>query len=185
MDSTPKNNFVNSGQLSILSVKLVFLSNNPMANSCCSFNSLSMLLYIENTILKSFSGFLTELKQLNTLNVPTHDRRHQQRVKELVGQAAGLVKELEQALSNYHTYTEQRTRVYPVDADVDPLSDTNKRLCQHLLENAGHLRPIEQAFRAFHDSLRDDALTTLVRLAIGHVFSIFFITYNFSSHKKW
>ena len=133
-----------------------------------------MLLYIENTIVKSFSGFLTELKQLNTLNVPTHDRRHQQRVKELVGQAAGLVKELEQALSNYHTYTEQRTRVYPVDADVDPLSDTNKRLCQHLLENAGHLRPIEQAFRAFHDSLRDDALTTLVRLAIGHVFSIFF-----------
>ena len=62
------------------------------------------------------------------LNVPIHDRKHQQQAKELVSQCNVLLKDLVQALSNFYTYCEQRTRVYPVDADTEPLSDVNKKV---------------------------------------------------------
>ena len=53
--------------------------------------------------LISFVG----IREFNKLNVPTHDRRHQVKAKEVICQAAELVHELVSGMSNFHTYTEQ------------------------------------------------------------------------------
>jgi len=104
----------------------------------------------------------------NSLNIPIYDRRHQLCAKELVGQAIALIKELVQSLSNFHTYCEQRSRIYPIDSENEPLnlSDTNKKLCQYLHENALYLRPIEQSFKVFYEEVKEDAMTTL-ETAVG------------------
>ena len=46
----------------------------------------------------------SENKTLNSLNIPAHNRSEQLHIQELVGQAARLIKELVQGLSNYYTY---------------------------------------------------------------------------------
>ena len=89
------------------------------------------LLFKNVCIIETY--LFTEHKELNALNIPTHDRKHQLRAKELVGQAAGLVKELIQGLSNFHTYCEQRTRIYPNDADREPMTDVNKKVSVTIL----------------------------------------------------
>ena len=47
------------------------------------------------------------IREFNKLNVPTHDRRHQVKAKEVICQAVELVHELVSGMSNFHTYTEQ------------------------------------------------------------------------------
>ena len=47
------------------------------------------------------------IREFNKLNVPTHDRRHQVKAKEVICQAAEFVHELVSGMSNFHTYTEQ------------------------------------------------------------------------------
>jgi len=108
----------------------------------------------------------TSSRVLTALNVPTHDRQHQVRTRDIAGQAAVLIKQLTQALSNLHTYTEQRSQIYPADQDQEPLSDINRKFCQYLHENAAYLRPIDQAYKKFVEELNDDALTTL-ETAVG------------------
>ncbi|XP_013411783.1 protein phosphatase 1 regulatory subunit 21 [Lingula anatina] len=103
----------------------------------------------------------TKFRDLNALNVPTHDRKHQLKAKELCGQATNLVQDLVQGLANYYTYVEQRTKIYPADGQIEPYSEVNKKFCQYLHENMQYLRPVEQSFRAFYNSLKEDALTTL------------------------
>nr|XP_054758358.1 protein phosphatase 1 regulatory subunit 21-like isoform X1 [Lytechinus pictus] len=103
-----------------------------------------------------------ELPELSRLNVPAHDKKHQHRSMELMNQASSLVKELCAGLSNFHTYTEQRSKIFPIDsASGIPISQVNQKFCSHLHENASYLRPLEQSFAAFNESTRDDALTTL------------------------
>ncbi|XP_071963362.1 protein phosphatase 1 regulatory subunit 21-like isoform X2 [Antedon mediterranea] len=103
----------------------------------------------------------TELRKFNALNVPTHDRKQQQRTKELVGKAKVLMSEMCSALSNFHTYTEQRTKIFPVDASAGSLSVVNAKFCTYLHENAAYLRSIEKSFNNFYDDITEDALTTL------------------------
>ncbi|XP_030854824.1 protein phosphatase 1 regulatory subunit 21 isoform X2 [Strongylocentrotus purpuratus] len=103
-----------------------------------------------------------ELPELSRLNVPAHDKKHQHRSMEVMGQASTLVKELCAGLSNFHTYTEQRSKIFPIDSGTGmPISQVNQKFCSHLHENASYLRPLEQSFAAFNESTRDDALTTL------------------------
>ena len=71
-----------------------------------------ILLYLDN-------------KELNGLNLPTHDRRHQLRSRELVNQSANHLAQLVQGLSNFFTYTEQRSQIYPADGKVEPISPVN------------------------------------------------------------
>ncbi|XP_038047531.1 protein phosphatase 1 regulatory subunit 21-like [Patiria miniata] len=103
----------------------------------------------------------TEKRELNALNVPTHDRKHQMKTKDLIGQAHTLVKELCSGLSNLHTYTEQRSKLFPIDSTTGPISAVNLKFCSYLHENASYLRPVEQAFKNFLDNIRDESLTTL------------------------
>ncbi|XP_072168394.1 protein phosphatase 1 regulatory subunit 21-like [Diadema setosum] len=103
-----------------------------------------------------------ELPELSSLNVPAHDKKHQHKTMELMGQASTLVKELCAGLSNFHTYTEQRSKIYPIDSGTGmPISQVNQKFCSHLHENASYLRSLEQSFAAFNQSIHDDALTTL------------------------
>ncbi|XP_033104032.1 protein phosphatase 1 regulatory subunit 21-like [Anneissia japonica] len=103
----------------------------------------------------------TEIRKFNALNVPTHDRKQQQRTKELVGKAKVLVSELCSALSNFHTYTEQRSKIFPIDASTGSLSNVNAKFCSFLHENASYLRSIETSFNNFYEGITEDALTTL------------------------
>ncbi|XP_033630573.1 protein phosphatase 1 regulatory subunit 21-like [Asterias rubens] len=103
----------------------------------------------------------TEKRELNALNVPTHDRKHQMKTKEIIGQAHTLVKELCSGLSNLHTYTEQRSKIFPIDSATGPVSMVNQKFCSYLHENASYLRPLEQAFKNFQDSIKEESLTTL------------------------
>lgn len=54
-----------------------------------------------------YSVSFVGIREFNKLNVPTHDRRHQVKAKEVICQAAELVHELVSGMSNFHTYTEQ------------------------------------------------------------------------------
>ncbi|XP_055880322.1 protein phosphatase 1 regulatory subunit 21-like [Biomphalaria glabrata] len=103
----------------------------------------------------------TKLRDINGLNVPTHDRRHQLRAKELITQGANLVGELTMGLSNFFTYSEQRSKIYPADGVTEPLSPLNTKFCKHLHENMLYLRPVEQSLRSFLNNLKDDSLTVL------------------------
>ncbi|CAH1793023.1 unnamed protein product [Owenia fusiformis] len=103
----------------------------------------------------------TKNRDFNALNIPTHDRKHQLKTREIVTQAGSLVKEFVQSMMNFHAYTEQRSQIYPNDSSKEPLSAVNKKFCQYLHESASFLRPVQQKYVAFQESLKDDALTTL------------------------
>ncbi|PIK58126.1 hypothetical protein BSL78_04982, partial [Apostichopus japonicus] len=130
----------------------------------------------------------TGLNELNSFNVPTHDRKHQKKTKTLVGQALTMVKELCAGLSNFHTYTEQRCKIYPIDASTGvPISEINQKFCNHLHENAAYLRPIEKAFRSFYNSINDDTLTTLDdRLqALSLVSTVYILDDRMTAYKHY
>ncbi|XP_020626075.1 protein phosphatase 1 regulatory subunit 21-like [Orbicella faveolata] len=55
----------------------------------------------------------TSIRELNKLNVPTHDRKHQVKAKEVICQAVELVRELVSGMSNFLTYTEQNACYVP------------------------------------------------------------------------
>ncbi|XP_070577411.1 protein phosphatase 1 regulatory subunit 21-like [Ptychodera flava] len=115
----------------------------------------------ENTIRDKLPFNDTEHRQFNALNIPAHDRKHQMKAKEVIGQAATLIKELVSGLSNFHTYAEQRSKVYPIDSATDTLSPVNQKFCSYLHENASYLRAIEASFTSFQESVKEDALITL------------------------
>ncbi|KAL4238560.1 hypothetical protein ACF0H5_003267 [Mactra antiquata] len=98
---------------------------------------------------------------LNGLNLPTHDRRHQLRSRELVNQSANLLGDIVQAFSNFYTYTEQRSQIYPADGKIEPISPVNTQFCTLLHENLSHLRPVSESLKFFLSTFKEDALTTL------------------------
>nr|KAG5691615.1 hypothetical protein BaRGS_023786 [Batillaria attramentaria] len=81
--------------------------------------------------------------------------------------AANLVGELVQGLSNFFTYSEQRSRIYPADGVTEPISPANTKYCKYLHENLGYLRPVEQALKKFSEELKDDSLTVLVNKTVA------------------
>ena len=52
----------------------------------------------------------------------------QMKTKEIIGQAHTLVKELCSGLSNLHTYTEQRSKIFPIDSATGPVSMVNQKV---------------------------------------------------------
>ncbi|XP_078589546.1 protein phosphatase 1 regulatory subunit 21-like [Branchiostoma floridae x Branchiostoma japonicum] len=71
----------------------------------------------------------TKYQELNVLNVPTHDRKHQVKAKDLIGQALGYIGDLVSGMSNYLTYAEQRSQIFPMDSSTgEPLSPVNRRV---------------------------------------------------------
>ncbi len=45
-----------------------------------------------------------------------------------MGQAMTMIAELCAGLSNFHTYTEQRSKIFPIDSTTGPISPTNQKV---------------------------------------------------------
>ncbi|RMB93726.1 hypothetical protein DUI87_29957 [Hirundo rustica rustica] len=114
----------------------------------------------------------------NALNVPLHNRRNQLKLRDLAGQAMAFVQELVTALLNFHTYTEQKVQIFPIDSATDVISPLNQKsshepsastilkpLCpqfsQYLHENASYVRPLEEGMLHLFESITEDTVTVL------------------------
>ncbi|XP_063047838.1 protein phosphatase 1 regulatory subunit 21 isoform X2 [Engraulis encrasicolus] len=103
----------------------------------------------------------TKFGDYNSLNVPPHNRRHQLKARDVVGQALGFIQDLVAALLNFHTYTEQRVHIYPLDSSIEPISPLNQKFAQYLHENAAYVRPLEEGLVQLHQSITEDTVTML------------------------
>ncbi|XP_064914830.1 protein phosphatase 1 regulatory subunit 21 isoform X3 [Columba livia] len=99
--------------------------------------------------------------QYNALNVPLHNRRYQLKLRDLAGQALAFVQELVTALLNFHTYTEQRVQIFPIDSATDTISPLNQKFSQYLHENASYVRPLEEGMLHLFESITEDTVTVL------------------------
>ncbi|XP_029925930.1 protein phosphatase 1 regulatory subunit 21 isoform X2 [Myripristis murdjan] len=103
----------------------------------------------------------TKFGDYNSLNVPPHNRRHQLKARDVAGQAVGFVQDLVAALLNFHSYTEQRVHIYPLDSSIEPVSPLNQKFSQYLHENAAYVRPLEDSLQQLHQSITEDTVTVL------------------------
>ncbi|KAM7062157.1 protein phosphatase 1 regulatory subunit 21 isoform 1-T1 [Acridotheres tristis] len=105
----------------------------------------------------------TRSTRYNALNVPLHNRRNQLKLRDLAGQAMAFVQELVTALLNFHTYTEQKVQIFPIDSATDTISPLNQKFSQYLHENASYVRPLEEGMLHLFESITEDTVTVLVR----------------------
>ncbi|NXE52863.1 PPR21 phosphatase, partial [Casuarius casuarius] len=105
----------------------------------------------------------TRSNRYNALNVPLHNRRYQLKLRDLAGQALAFVQDLVTALLNFHTYTEQKVQIFPVDSATDTISPLNQKFSQYLHENASYVRPLEEGMLHLFESITEDTVTVLVR----------------------
>nr|XP_004660206.1 protein phosphatase 1 regulatory subunit 21 [Jaculus jaculus] len=103
----------------------------------------------------------TKYDKYNALNVPPHNRRHQLKMRDVAGQALAFVQDLVTALLNFHTYTEQRVQIFPVDSAIDTISPLNQKFSQHLHENASYVRPLEEGMLHLFGGITEDTVTVL------------------------
>ncbi|KAM8810261.1 LOW QUALITY PROTEIN: protein phosphatase 1 regulatory subunit 21 [Eudromia elegans] len=108
----------------------------------------------------------TRSNQYNALNVPVHNRRYQLKLRDLAGQAVAFVQDLVTALLNFHTYTEQKVQIFPVDSATDTISPLNQKFSQYLHENASYVRPLEEGMLHLFESITEDTVTVLVSFLI-------------------
>ncbi|KAI7805298.1 protein phosphatase 1 regulatory subunit 21 isoform X1 [Triplophysa rosa] len=120
----------------------------------------------------------TQRSDYNSLNVPIHNRRHQLKARDVSAQAQGFVQCLVSALLNFHSYTEQRVHIYPLDSSIEAISPVNQKFSQYLHENASYLRPLEEDLLHLHDSITEDAITTLETVGKLQDFSTSFSAYS-------
>ncbi|XP_057703275.1 protein phosphatase 1 regulatory subunit 21 [Corythoichthys intestinalis] len=103
----------------------------------------------------------TKFSDYNCLNVPAHNRRHQLKARDVAGQALSFIQDLVAGLLNFHSYTEQRVHIYPLDSSIEPISPLNQKFSQYLHENAVYVRPLEDSFLQLHQSITEDTVTVL------------------------
>ncbi|NWS08759.1 PPR21 phosphatase, partial [Motacilla alba] len=103
----------------------------------------------------------TRSARYNALNVPLHNRRNQLKLRDLAGQALAFVQELVTALLNFHTYTEQKVQIFPIDSATDTISPLNQKFSQYLHENASYVRPLEKGMLHLFESITEDTVTVL------------------------
>ncbi|KAJ8248290.1 hypothetical protein GJAV_G00240440 [Gymnothorax javanicus] len=120
----------------------------------------------------------TKYSDYNTLNVPPHNRRQQLKARDVAGQAVTLVQDLVAALLNFHSYTEQRVHIYPLDSSIEPVSPLNQKFSQYLHENAAYVRPLEDGMLQLHQSITEDTVTTLETVGRLKDFSDHFKSYT-------
>ncbi|KAM9726654.1 protein phosphatase 1 regulatory subunit 21 [Menidia menidia] len=103
----------------------------------------------------------TKFSDYNSLNVPSHNRRHQLKARDIASQALSFIQDLVAALLNFHSYTEQRVHIYPLDSSLEPISPLNQKFSQYLLESAAYVRPLEDSFLQLYQSITEDTVTVL------------------------
>uniref|UniRef100_A0A8C7DM18 Protein phosphatase 1 regulatory subunit 21 n=1 Tax=Oncorhynchus kisutch TaxID=8019 RepID=A0A8C7DM18_ONCKI len=120
----------------------------------------------------------TEECDYNSLNVPPHNRRHQLKARDVAGQALGFVQDIVAALLNFHSYTEQRVHIYPLDSSIEPISPLNQKFSQYLHENAAYVRPLEEGLVQLHQSITEDTVTVLETVGKLKDFADHFTSYT-------
>ncbi|XP_077586271.1 protein phosphatase 1 regulatory subunit 21 [Stigmatopora nigra] len=120
----------------------------------------------------------TKFSDYNTLNVPAHNRRHQLKARDVAGQALSFIQDLVAGLLNYHSYTEQRVHIYPLDSSIEPITPLNQKFSQYLHENAVYVRPLEDSFLQLHQSITEDTFTVLETVDKLKYFSDNFSSYT-------
>uniref|UniRef100_A0A1A8S4Z8 Protein phosphatase 1 regulatory subunit 21 n=1 Tax=Nothobranchius rachovii TaxID=451742 RepID=A0A1A8S4Z8_9TELE len=120
----------------------------------------------------------TKFNEYNSLNVPSHNRRHQLKARDVTGQALSFIQDLVAALLNFHTYTEQRVHIYPLDSSIEPVSPLNQKFSQYLHENAAYVRPLEDSFLQFYQSITEDTVTILETVVTLKAFAESFASYT-------
>ncbi|PNF18775.1 Protein phosphatase 1 regulatory subunit 21 [Cryptotermes secundus] len=103
---------------------------------------------------------------LNELNIPRHDRKQQIYAQHVISQAGLHLRDLTAALSDYHTYSEQR-----LHAVFSSLSPVNGRFSSYLKENARFLRALEQGYTDFQAGLETENYVSLEVLPSLHKLS--------------
>uniref|UniRef100_A0A8C4EPI4 Protein phosphatase 1 regulatory subunit 21 n=1 Tax=Dicentrarchus labrax TaxID=13489 RepID=A0A8C4EPI4_DICLA len=83
------------------------------------------------------------------------------KARDVAGQALNFIQDLVAALLNFHSYTEQRVHIYPLDSSIEPISPLNQKFSQYLHENAAYVRPLEDSFLQLHQSITEDTVTVL------------------------
>ncbi|KAK1333087.1 hypothetical protein QTO34_006621 [Cnephaeus nilssonii] len=83
------------------------------------------------------------------------------KMRDIAGQALAFVQDLVTALLNFHTYTEQRIQIFPVDSAIDTISPLNQKFSQYLHENASYVRPLEEGMLHLFESITEDTVTVL------------------------
>ncbi|KAK5622151.1 hypothetical protein CRENBAI_009319 [Crenichthys baileyi] len=120
----------------------------------------------------------TKLSDYNSLNVPSHNRRHQLKARDVTNQALSFIQDLVAALLNFHTYTEQRVHIYPLDSSIEPISPLNQKFSQYLHENAAYVRPLEDSFLQLYQSITEDTVTVLETVVTLRNFAENFSSYT-------
>uniref|UniRef100_A0A8C5MFA9 Protein phosphatase 1 regulatory subunit 21 n=1 Tax=Leptobrachium leishanense TaxID=445787 RepID=A0A8C5MFA9_9ANUR len=115
--------------------------------------------------------------EFNALNVPLHNRRRQMKARDLAGQAFSFTQDLVTALLNFHTYTEQRVQIYPIDSSIDVITPLNQKFSQYLHENASYVRPLEEGMLHVYESITEDTVTVLETTVKLEIFSENFASY--------
>ncbi|XP_048392448.1 protein phosphatase 1 regulatory subunit 21 isoform X4 [Stegostoma tigrinum] len=103
----------------------------------------------------------TRFAEYSVLDVPVHDRRHQLKARDVSGQALAFLQDLVGALLNFHTYTEQRIQIYPIDSATDTISPLNQKFSEYLHENASYVRPLEEGMLHLFESITEETVTSL------------------------
>ncbi|XP_055745946.1 protein phosphatase 1 regulatory subunit 21-like [Salvelinus fontinalis] len=120
----------------------------------------------------------TKFSDYNSLNVPPHNRRHQLKARDVAGQALGFVQDIVAALLNFHSYTEQRVHIYPLDSSIEPISPLNQKFSQYLHENAAYVRPLEEGLVQLHQSITENTVTVLETVGKLKDFADHFTSYT-------
>lgn len=120
----------------------------------------------------------TKCSDYNSLNVPSHNRRHQLKARDVTNQALSFIQDLVAALLNFHTYTEQRVHIYPLDSSIEPISPLNQKFSQYLHENAAYVRPLEDSFLQLYQSITEDTVTVLETVVTLRNFAENFSSYT-------
>ncbi|PSN56891.1 Protein phosphatase 1 regulatory subunit 21 [Blattella germanica] len=101
--------------------------------------------------------------ELNELNIPRHDRKQQIYALHVISQAGLHLHDLTAALSDYHTYSEQR--LHTLFAILSPV---NNKFSSYLKENAKILRALEQGYSDFQAGLENEGCVSLETLPSLH-----------------
>uniref|UniRef100_A0A8C7T6B8 Protein phosphatase 1 regulatory subunit 21 n=1 Tax=Oncorhynchus mykiss TaxID=8022 RepID=A0A8C7T6B8_ONCMY len=100
------------------------------------------------------------------------------KARDVAGQALGFVQDIVAALLNFHSYTEQRVHIYPLDSSIEPISPLNQKFSQYLHENAAYVRPLEEGLVQLHQSITEDTVTVLETVGKLKDFADHFTSYT-------
>uniref|UniRef100_A0A669F746 Protein phosphatase 1 regulatory subunit 21 n=1 Tax=Oreochromis niloticus TaxID=8128 RepID=A0A669F746_ORENI len=102
----------------------------------------------------------------------------QLKARDVAGQAMSFIQDLVAALLNFHSYTEQRVHIYPLDSSIETISPLNQKFSQYLHENAAYVRPLEDSFLQLYQSITEDTVTVLETVIKLKNFAVNFSSYT-------